>query len=142
MAPSSIAGPMPTARPPRALEFYYLIATPAFALADRFWGISVRAAFLDGWPAARYGYYAVCFGCGLWAWRAPRMARSIAIGESSVNIVLLIFSTMLGYYDVIDKVAADQPVGDFFGPQRAANLAIAAVALMVGYFRSRSAGKS
>ena len=121
----------------RPVDLYYLVGTPLFAVADHFWGISVRAAFLDGWPAARYGYYAVCFGCGLWAWRAPSMARFIAIGESSANIVLLIFSVMMAYYAVIDRVAADLPVGDHFGPQRAANLAIAAVALMYSYFRSR-----
>jgi hypothetical protein len=127
------AGPAPAARP---VDLYYLVGTPVFALLDYFLGISVRAAFLDGWPAARYAYYGVCFGCGLAAWRAPTKARFIAMAESTVNIVLLIFSIMLGYYATIDRVANDLPTDGLIGPQRAANLAIAAAALMFSYFRS------
>jgi hypothetical protein len=58
------------------------------------------------------------------------------MGESMVNIVLLIFSIMLGYYATIDRVANDLPTDDLLGPQRAANLVIAAGALMFSYFRS------
>lgn len=120
----------------RGVDLYYLVGTPVFALLDYFAGISVRAAFLDGWPAARYAYYGVCFGCGLAAWRAPAKARFIAMAESSVNIVLLIFSIMLGYYAMIDRVANDLPPDAMLGKQRVANLAIAATALMFSYFRS------
>ena len=121
----------------RGVDLYYLAATPIFFILDVGWGISVRAAFLDGWPAARYGYYGVCFACGLAAWRAPARARLIAMAESSANIILLIFSVMLGYYATLDRVAAGDVPADSLGPQRAANLAIAAAALMIAYFRSR-----
>jgi hypothetical protein len=131
-----MTAPAPAARSVRGVDLYYLVGTPVFALLDHFGGISVRAAFLDGWPAARYAYYGVCFGCGLAAWRAPSKARFIAMGESMVNIVLLIFSIMLGYYATIDRVANDLPTDDLLGPQRAANLVIAAGALMFSYFRS------
>jgi hypothetical protein len=131
-----MTAPAPAARTVRGVDLYYLVGTPVFALLDHFAGISVRAAFLDGWPAARYAYYGVCFGCGLAAWRAPNKARFIAMAESTVNIVLLIFSIMLGYYATIDRVANDLPTDDLLGPQRAANLVIAAGALMFSYFRS------
>jgi len=131
-----MTAPAPASRGIRPVGLYYLVGTPVFAALDHFWGISVRAAFLDGWPAARYGYYGVCFACGIAAWRVPARAQLIAMAESSANIVLLIFSVMLWYYAMIDRVAADQPVGDAFGPQRAANLAIAGAALAVAYLRS------
>jgi hypothetical protein len=132
-----VTAPAPASRSLRGVDLYYLVGTPVFAALDHFAGISVRAAFLDGWPAARYGYYGVCFACGLAAWRMPAKARFIAIVESSANIVLLIFSVMLGYYAMIDRVANDLPAGDLLAPQRAANLAIAGGALMFAYFRSR-----
>ncbi len=125
--------------PGRGLQLYYLAATPAFFVADRFFGLSVRAAFLDGWPAARYGYYLVCFACGLWAWRAPALTGIIAKTESSANIILLVFSVMLHYYAVIDRVAADAPLDGTFGPAYAANLAFASVVFMLARFRSMRA---
>ena len=133
-----MTAPMPGVRRIRPVDLYYLAGTPAFALLDHFGGISVRAAFLDGWPAARYGYYGVCFACGVAAWRLPARARWIAMTESGANIVLLIFSVMMAYYGAVDRVAADLPVGDLFGAQRAVNLAISGAALMIPYFRSRT----
>jgi len=130
------ADPAPSATA-RGERLYYLIGTPVFLVLDLFFGISVRAAFLDGWPAARYGYYGVCFACGLAAWRMPARARVIAITESSANMILLIFSVMLGYYAAVDQVAAGEAPGDLFGPERAANLAIAAGTLIFAYFRSQ-----
>ena len=47
----------------------------------------------------------MCFGCGIWALKAPAKARLIGIAESSANIISLIFSVMLTYYDTVDKVA-------------------------------------
>ena len=123
----------------RGLQLYYLAATPAFFVADRFFGVSVRAAFLDGWPAARYGYYAVCFACGLWTWRAPALTAIIAKVESSANIILLVFSVMMHYYAAVDRVVADVPLDASFGPAYAANLVFAAGVFMVARFRSMRA---
>jgi hypothetical protein len=123
--------------PARRLDLYYLLGTPLFAAADYFGGISVRAAFFAGWPAARYAYYGVCFGCGIWAWRMPSMTRIIALTESQVNIALLIFSIMMNYYGMVDRVAADQPAGSAFGPNYAINLVFSAGVLMFAYFRSQ-----
>ena len=126
----------------RGIELYYLAATPVFFLLDKFWGISVRAAFLDGLPAARYAYYGVCFGCGIWALKAPAKARLIGIAESSANIICLIFSVMLTYYDTVDKVANGDLTGSPFGPQYALNLVFAASTLAFSYFRSGAGARA
>jgi hypothetical protein len=131
-----VTAPAPAARGLRGVDLYYLVGTPVFAALDHFAGISVRAAFLDGWPAARYGYYGICFGCGLAGWRLPARARGIALTESTANIVLLIFSVMLGYYATIDQVANEQIVTITHGPSYAINLVLATGALMFSYFRS------
>ena len=122
----------------RGIELYYVAATPIFFLLDKFGGISVRAAFLDGWPAARYGYYGVCFGCGLLAMKMPTRARAIAMGESMANIVLLIFSVMLTYFATIDKVANGDVTGSPMNAQYAMNLVFAAGMLSLSYMRQIS----
>jgi hypothetical protein len=126
----------PAAPRRRGIELYYLAATPVFFLLDTVWGISVRAAFLDGWPAARYAYYGVCFGCGILAAKVPAKARLIGMAESSANIICLIFSVMVTYYDTVDKVANGDLSGSPFGPQYAMNLVFAAGMLALSYFRS------
>ena len=125
----------PAARRRRGIELYYLAATPVFFLLDRIWGISVRAAFLDGWPLARYAYYGVCFGCGVWAMRQPARARMIGITESAANIVLLIFSVMLTYYATVDRVANGDLTGSPFGPRYVMNLVLAGTVLSASYLR-------
>ena len=132
-----MTAPAPATRKLQGVDLYYLVGTPLFAALDHFAGISVRAAFLNGWPAARYGYYGICFGCGLAAWRMPSRARGIAVTESTANIVLLIFSIMLGYYGMIDQVANEQSITIIRGPGDAINLVLATGALMFSYFRSR-----
>ena len=127
----------PAAAPARAAKLYYLLGTPLFFVLDRFWGISIRAAFLDGWPAARYGYYGVCFACGVCAVKMPAKARLIGLSESMANIVLLIFSVMITYYQTIDRVANGDLTSSPFGPQYAANLAIAGSALAFSYFTAQ-----
>lgn len=69
---------------------WYYAATVVFLLLDYALGINVRIAFLDSMPAARMGYYAVCFACfGLILLR-PAWAVLIGTFESLVTLVALI----------------------------------------------------
>jgi len=75
----------------RLLPWYYA-ATALFLLLDYGFDINVRIAFLEGLPAARIGYYGVCFVClGLMIWR-PSWATLIGTFESLVTLIALIFS--------------------------------------------------
>jgi hypothetical protein len=70
----------------------YYAATALFLVLDYGFGISVRAAFLDGLPAVKAAYYAACFAClALMAWR-PSWAPVISTAESLVVLVALILS--------------------------------------------------
>ena len=73
----------------RVLPWYYA-ATVVFLILDYALGINIRIAFLDALPAARLGYYAVCFAClGLILLR-PAWATLIGTLESLVTLIALI----------------------------------------------------
>ena len=75
----------------RILPWYYA-ATILFLLLDYWLGVNVRIAFLEPWPAARAGYYLVCFSClALMIWR-PAWTTLIGTFESLVTLVALILS--------------------------------------------------
>ncbi len=74
----------------RLLPWYYA-ATALFLVLDYVFDINIRVAFLESLPAARVGYYAVCFCClGLMTWR-PAWATLIGTFESLVTLIALIF---------------------------------------------------
>ncbi len=73
----------------RVLPWYYA-ATVIFLILDYVLGINVRIAFLDSMPAARLGYYGVCFAClGLILLR-PAWTTLIGTFESLVTLIALI----------------------------------------------------
>ncbi len=73
----------------RILPGYYA-ATVLFVILDYFFGVNVRVAFLEPWPAARFGYYVACIACFvLILWR-PARATFVAAFESLVTLIALI----------------------------------------------------
>ena len=75
----------------RIFTFYYG-ATLIFLIADYFFGINVRIAFLDGWPQARLLYYVMCFACfAVMIWR-PDWQAFVSAAESLAAIVALILA--------------------------------------------------
>ena len=73
----------------RVLPWYYA-ATVLFLILDYALGINIRIAFLDAMPAARIGYYGVCFAClGLILFR-PAWTTLIGTFESLVTLIALI----------------------------------------------------
>lgn len=74
----------------RPLTLYYA-ATALFLLLDYVFGLNVRVAFLETLPAARAGYYLLCFIClALMLWR-PAWAVFIGAFESLIVVVALTF---------------------------------------------------
>ena len=73
----------------RVLPWYYA-ATVLFLILDYALGINIRIAFLDAMPAARIGYYGVCFAClGLILFK-PAWTTLIGTFESLVTLIALI----------------------------------------------------
>lgn len=113
----------------RPLLAYYLGGTPLFFLLDAAWDVSVRASFLDD-LSARVAYYGFCLLCGVLAWRFPTRASWIGLGESAINIVLLVVSFMAPILAVAGTVAADPyaPIETPVTPEGITNFIIAGAA--------------
>jgi hypothetical protein len=90
----------------RPLLAYYVGGTPLFFLLDAAWDLSVRASFFDT-LSARLAYYGFCLLCGGLAWKFPRRATWIGLGESALTIVLLVVSFMTPILTLGAEVAAD-----------------------------------
>src|SRR6185503_5601579 len=78
----------------RLLTAYYLFATPLFAALDLGLSAPIRAVGVER-PSVRLGYYAATFALG-WIMRArPLLAPWLAMGESAVNLTLLMMSVLV-----------------------------------------------
>jgi hypothetical protein len=125
---------MDSARAATWIRAYYL-ATPAFALADLAAGLNIRITALHS-PGARIAYYALCVGCALAIHALPRFRASIALGESSLNLLLLAIAGMAPSLLAIETLLGN-PHADLqpfvFGPLQVANTAIAGGALYLAF---------
>jgi hypothetical protein len=109
----------------RLIRWYYL-GTPAFYLADRFFGLNVRVAFLDQWPAGRTAYYLFAFFLGLVAWRRPAWTAQLGLLESGANVALLILSVMVWYLGVLEAAGSDLGRLETVAPETLVNFVFAA----------------
>jgi hypothetical protein len=107
---------------PNLTAVYYL-ATPAFALCDWIFDWNVRVAALDGHPALKNSYYAICTAAGVLTYWRPSLSRVVGLAESSVNILLLVLGVMLPYYSLIGSFNGEQAFMPFT-PARVLNFLI------------------
>ncbi len=72
----------------------YYFCTPLFVLADSLLGLDFRVSGLHA-PGYRLAYYGFCMLCALLLWYRPRLSPLVGMGESSVNLAILMASVML-----------------------------------------------
>ena len=78
-------------------QTYYLGTIP-FVLLDVLADVNVRvAAFIDQ-PALRGAYYALCLACLAFTLWKPAFSILVGLGESALNIALLVLGIMLPLY--------------------------------------------
>ena len=84
---------MPDTRHSNWLRGYYF-CTPLFVLADSLLGLDFRVSGLHA-PGYRLAYYGFCMLCALLLWYRPRLSPLVGMGESSINLAILMASVML-----------------------------------------------
>jgi hypothetical protein len=126
------------ARLPAAWIQAYYWATSVFFLADLTLGANLRAAAL---PRAelRYLYYVLCFGCAFSCHRWPQHAAWIGMGESAVNIFLLIFSVMGPIIALPDAFLAGGDAGAPMSTAKLLNFVVSGTVLWLSFQRSQAA---
>jgi len=75
------------------LQVYYY-CTPLFLLADSLLGLDFRVSGLHA-PGYRLAYYGFCMLCAMLLWYRPRLSALVGMGESSVNLAILMVGVML-----------------------------------------------
>jgi hypothetical protein len=110
----------------RWLVGYYLL-TPLFAAADLLGWAPVRVAGLPD-LGQRIAYYLGLLGIGIAARTWPRAAPALSVGESSVNLTLLLLSVLAPVWGLMEDPAATEAVRAAL-PARVANLALGGTVL-------------
>jgi hypothetical protein len=122
-------------------RLYYLI-TPAFILLDYGVGVNVRVAVLDGLPLYKNLYYGFCVLCGVAVYLLPVSSPFVALGESSINVLLTILALFLPYVQNLQRLAdleGDWKVAGTFSTEGAVNLVLAATMAVVAFVQSNKA---
>jgi len=116
-------------------RFYYWV-TPVFILLDYAWGINVRVAVLDAAPQHKNLYYGFCVVCGVVMFLWPRSTPLVALGESTVNVLMTAVGLFLPYIHTLQEVATlegDWKAAETFGIEGATNLVLAATVGVIAF---------
>ena len=104
---------------------------------DLWWGIEIRVTFLPN-PGPRFAYYAFISALGLLAHVRPRSAPWVALGESSLNLVLIFLWILLPLYSLSDALEAGIPVGvPYTANQVLVNGLLAGSFFVLGFYRAQ-----
>jgi hypothetical protein len=108
------------------LPAWFLLATPAFALLDLAGGPALRVAGVAG-TGPRQGYYLILVILGVFMLRAPRLAPWLGMGESVVNLFLVLLSILLPIWTLPEVVGsgAGPEEADLLTPARLVNAVLA-----------------
>jgi len=93
----------------RWIQGYYL-ASPLFFLFGLWWGIEIRVSFIPD-PGRRFLYYLVLSGLGLLAHFRPAAAPWVAVGKSSVNLLLIMLWILVPIYGLANGALESGPIG-------------------------------
>jgi len=122
----------------RWIQGYYL-ASPLFFLIGLWWGVEIRVTFIPD-PGQRFIYYLVLSALGLLAHFRPRSAPWVALGESSLNLLLIILWILLPIYTLADGVMESGDIGVPYTPgQVLVNGLLAGGFFLLGFYRAQGA---
>jgi hypothetical protein len=121
----------------RWIQAYYL-GSPLFLLAGVFWGFELRTTFLPD-PVHRLAYYGLISALGLLTYFRPRSGPWVALGESSLNLLLLVLGILLPVYRLPDQVAAAGPLSlPYSAGEVLLNGVLAGTFFVVGFYRAQA----
>jgi hypothetical protein len=122
--------------PLRWIQWYYL-SSPFFFLIGLWWGWEVRVTFIPdaGW---RLLYYVVLSGLGLLSHFRPGSAPWVALGESSLNLILIILWILVPIYALPGDAMGAGPVSlPYTAGQVLVNGLLAGSFFLVGFYRAQ-----
>jgi hypothetical protein len=117
----------------------YYLASPLFWLLGLWWGMEIRVTFLPD-PGPRFLYYLGLSGLGLLAHFRPRSAPWVALGESSLNLLLIMLWILLPVYSLSENLMGPEATGVPYTPgQVLVNGLLAGSFFLLGFYRAQDA---
>ena len=127
-----------TRRPAGGFLTAYYLATPVFVVLDAMFGAPVRVASLSD-PVERAVYYGVLMALGILCRTHPRVAPWVGMGESAVNILLLVLAVLLPIWSAPDVVLAGGTPESPFSRVSLVNFVLSGAALTWSFHRNQAA---
>ena len=119
----------------------YLLATPAFVLADVAFDMPFRVAALED-SNHRFLYYGGAMLCGALSYARPSAAPWVGIGESATNLLLLMLSILLPIWNMPDAILSGGPLEGPFDQMSLINVVVSGSVLLYGFYRYEAAALS
>lgn len=122
----------------RWIQGYYL-ASPLFFLLGLWWGVEIRVSFIPD-PGRRFLYYVGLSGLGLLAHFRPGSAPWVALGESSLNLLLIMLWILVPIYSLGDAVMESGATGvPYTVADVVLNGLLAGSFFLLGFYRAQAA---
>jgi len=122
----------------RWIQGYYL-SSPLFLLAGLWWGWEIRVTFIPE-LGPRFFYYAVITGLGLLSYFRPATAPWVALGESALNLLLIMLWILLPIYALTENAMDTGAIGVPYTPgQVLVNGLLAGCFFLMGFYRAQGA---
>lgn len=119
----------------RLIQGYYL-ASPLFLVLGLWWGWEVRVTFLPD-LRQRFAYYVLLSALGLLTHFRPSSAPWVALGESALNLLLIMVWILLPIY-ALPGVAESGPIEvPYTARQVLVNGGLAGGFFLLGFYRAQ-----
>lgn len=117
------------------IQRYYL-ASPLLFVVGWWWGLEVRATFLPS-PEARFLYYLFLSALGLLAHLRPSSTPYVALGESSLNLFLLMAWILVPLWSLAEKVEGGSLALPYSASEVLLNGLLAGGFFLLGFYQAQ-----
>jgi hypothetical protein len=115
----------------------YYLASPLFLVFSLWWDLEVRATFIPH-HGLRLTYYGFITALGILTHYRPGSAPWVAMGESLLNLVLIMLWILLPIYGLADGDPLAGPAGvPYTAGQVLVNGALAGAVFLLGFYRAQ-----
>lgn len=101
---------------------------------DFYLGMNIRAVGLMEHDGLRGAYYGFCFLCWLVIWKKPSLTSWVAVGESAINLLLLITGLVMPYFNFIQNFDSIQDPSQVITLQGVVNFIISGMICLYSYY--------
>jgi hypothetical protein len=119
----------------RLIQGYYL-ASPLFFLLGLWWGWEIRVTFLPD-LRQRFGYYVLISTLGLLTHFRPSSAPWVALGESALNLLLIMIWILLPIYALPNVVESGPVEVPYTVREVLVNGGLAGSFFLVGFYQAQ-----